>query len=445
MGAMVLNIGDNRAYKTALDGYSYYWFEGLITETNPDVSLAMYTGMTVDSVEAGIYTVYAVDNSTNCFTSDPTAPSSIVEVEDESTLPDLEVNVVNDLTICDPTMADGFAEIIDSEDQIFLYTIAWYSGIDTTQSLPFQYGSFADSLLAGDYLAMVTNNITGCVQFETFTILDLTERVPAPNAVIISDRTHCEYGNGHATVSVLGETELYEFTWYLEADPRAVSFTGNEIDQLDTATYRVVAQNLITTCYSEPTQITINNAISDPAYKVEVTNSLCNRTEDGSTNQFTGGASIVFEEYHTIDSISWINEQGEEINFGDPKAFALGNAAPGKYTVYFKPENGCLYESDFTIDASITVYNGLSVNDDGNNDFFLIDCADLFENNNVKIYNIEGDLIYEVDGYDNLNIRFEGYGNIGNSTDELPVGSYYYLIDNGDGSRMTDGFLELVR
>ena len=54
-------------------------------------------------------------------------------------------------------------------------------------------------------------------------------------------------------------------------------------------------------------------------------------------------------------------------------------------------------------------------------------------------------LIYEVDGYDNLNIRFEGYGNIGNSTDELPVGSYYYLIDNGDGSRMTDGFLELVR
>ena len=445
MGAMVLNIGDNRAYKTALDGYSYYWFEGLITETNPDVSLAMYTGMTVDSVEAGIYTVYAVDNSTNCFTSDPTAPSSIVEVEDESTLPDLEVNVVNDLTICDPTMADGFAEIIDSEDQIFMYTIAWYSGIDTTQSLPFQYGTFADSLLAGDYLALITNKITGCTQFETFNILDLTERVPAPNAVIISDRTHCEYGNGHATASVLGETELYEFTWYLEADPRTVSFTGNEIDQLDTATYRVVAQNLITTCYSEPTQITINNAISDPAYRVEVTNSLCNRTEDGSTNQFTGGASIVFEEYHTIDSISWINEQGEEINFGDPKAFVLGNAAPGKYTVYFKPENGCLYESDFTIDASITVYNGLSVNDDGNNDFFLIDCADLFESNNVKIFNIEGDLIYEADGYDNLNIRFEGYGNVGNSTDELPVGSYYYMVDKGDGSRISDGFLELVR
>ena len=67
MGATVLNIGDNRAYKTALDAYSYYWFEGLITETNPDVSLAMYTGMTVDSVEAGIYTVYAVDNTYKLF------------------------------------------------------------------------------------------------------------------------------------------------------------------------------------------------------------------------------------------------------------------------------------------------------------------------------------------------------------------------------------------
>ena len=57
---MVLNIGDNRAYKTALDGYTYYWFEGLITDATPDVSLAVYTGMTVDSVAAGIYTVYAV-------------------------------------------------------------------------------------------------------------------------------------------------------------------------------------------------------------------------------------------------------------------------------------------------------------------------------------------------------------------------------------------------
>ena len=96
-------------------------------------------------------------------------------------------------------------------------------------------------------------------------------------------------------------------------------------------------------------------------------------------------------------------------------------------------------------DSSITIYNGVSANDDGNNDFFLIDCADLFENNNVKIFNVEGALVYEVDGYDNLNIRFEGFGNIGNNTDELPVGSYYYMVDKGDGSIISDGFLELVR
>ena len=144
--------------------------------------------------------------------------------------------------------------------------------------MPFQYGTFADSLLAGDYLTMITNNITGCVQFECFTILYLTERVPAPNAVVLSDRTHCEYANGHAAVSVLGETDFYEFNWYLEADPRTVAFTGTEIDLLDTATYRVVAQNLTTTCYSEPSQITINNGISDPTFRVEVKASLCDRT-----------------------------------------------------------------------------------------------------------------------------------------------------------------------
>jgi hypothetical protein len=54
---------------------------------------------------------------------------------------------------------------------------------------------------------------------------------------------------------------------------------------------------------------------------------------------------------------------------------------------------------------------------------------------------------YEADGYDNQNEVFEGIGKRGvyMTGNELPVGTYFYIIDKRDGSKPRSGYLELVR
>jgi hypothetical protein len=66
----------------------------------------------------------------------------------------------------------------------------------------------------------------------------------------------------------------------------------------------------------------------------------------------------------------------------------------------------------------------------------------------VRIYNRAGLLVYEQNGYDNSSEkRFEGISNRGISLlgKELPIGTYFYVIDKNDGSKGTVGYLELKR
>jgi hypothetical protein len=70
-------------------------------------------------------------------------------------------------------------------------------------------------------------------------------------------------------------------------------------------------------------------------------------------------------------------------------------------------------------------------------------------NNNVKIFNRSGMLVYEMDRYDmnDPERSFHGIANRGLNlgSGELPVGTYFYVIDLGDGSKPRVGYLELTR
>ena len=65
----------------------------------------------------------------------------------------------------------------------------------------------------------------------------------------------------------------------------------------------------------------------------------------------------------------------------------------------------------------------------------------------LEIFNRNGTLVYEIDGYNNLDVFFDGIANKGVSMlgDKLPDGTYFYIIDKGDGSKKISGYLELLR
>lgn len=86
---------------------------------------------------------------------------------------------------------------------------------------------------------------------------------------------------------------------------------------------------------------------------------------------------------------------------------------------------------------TIVIYNAISPNGDGYNDFFRIENIEQFPDNEVKIFNRWGNLVFQARSYDNTwDGRYEGK--------KLPDGTYFYRILLGDG-RQFSGFLQIHR
>lgn len=99
---------------------------------------------------------------------------------------------------------------------------------------------------------------------------------------------------------------------------------------------------------------------------------------------------------------------------------------------------------DINVVGEVIVFNGLSPDGDGLNDFMEIRYIDVVEGaskNKVTIYNRWGDLVFEVDDYDNVSRVFTGVSNQGK---ELPAGTYFYKIDFSQGQPLS-GFITLKR
>ena len=103
-------------------------------------------------------------------------------------------------------------------------------------------------------------------------------------------------------------------------------------------------------------------------------------------------------------------------------------------------------EDTATVDPiCLTIYNEFSPNGDGVNETFIIDCLERFPQNKLEVYNRWGNIVYSKKGYLN---DWTGTSNgraVINQSDELPVGTYYYVLDLGDGSEPRVGWLYINR
>ncbi|WP_281234230.1 gliding motility-associated C-terminal domain-containing protein [Flavobacterium gelatinilyticum] len=92
----------------------------------------------------------------------------------------------------------------------------------------------------------------------------------------------------------------------------------------------------------------------------------------------------------------------------------------------------------------LTVYNEFTPNNDGANDLFRIDCIESYPNNELKVFNRYGALVYSKAHYEN---DWDGTANVSgvvNRGDMLPTGTYFYVITIGDGT-VKKGWLSIMR
>ncbi|MGE0562070.1 MAG: gliding motility-associated C-terminal domain-containing protein [Flavobacteriales bacterium] len=119
----------------------------------------------------------------------------------------------------------------------------------------------------------------------------------------------------------------------------------------------------------------------------------------------------------------------------------------GTYRVRIVGANGCFFVKlvdiglDSDEDCKLKFYSGLTPNGDGNNDTWYVDNIEQFPENNVKIFNRWGDIVWNTSNYSNEDEKvWKGTNNAGNL---LPDGTYFYLADIA--GTIYKGWVEITR
>jgi len=139
-------------------------------------------------------------------------------------------------------------------------------------------------------------------------------------------------------------------------------------------------------------------------------------------------------------SYQWLPETGlDNPTIPSPSLVASQDIT---YYVIASTTEGC-QESDsvnITLASGLVIYSGFTPNGDGINDLWDIDFVDYYPNIEVMVYDRWGRQVFYSKGYSS-DKRWDGRFN----EEELPIGTYYYVVNLKDGSKPLKGPVTIVR
>jgi gliding motility-associated-like protein len=118
----------------------------------------------------------------------------------------------------------------------------------------------------------------------------------------------------------------------------------------------------------------------------------------------------------------------------------VSNSQSGSVTSLTGPRESFVTLATSAGEGKVTVFNGVSPDGDGLNDYWHIENIDKLPDaqpNKVTIFNRWGDSLWSANNYDNVTNVFTG--------GDLPAGTYFYKIEFTSGRKTVTGFLSLKR
>jgi gliding motility-associated-like protein len=140
-------------------------------------------------------------------------------------------------------------------------------------------------------------------------------------------------------------------------------------------------------------------------------------------------------------NFSWFNNAGQQLagnsNYFNVTQYLISTEVnedfPITFSVTVSTPNGCITSKPITLnDIFCGIQRGISVNNDNYNDFFDLQ---LFDIKNLSIFNRYGLKVYSKGQYKD---EWRGQSDKG---DELPDGTYYYVIDFNSGGDSKTGWI----
>jgi gliding motility-associated-like protein len=367
--------------------------------------------MNVDSNEvqdlpSGVYTVYVTD------ALGVTTVAQILEVGFDSQVV-AEAEATSDysgFSVSCPDATDGAAAVtVLSGESPFNYQ--WLNGLGNQPEV--------DGLAPGLYQVVVTDGL-GCRDTAQVTLSAPASIAFEPEITPVS----CDgAGDGRIALKLFGGVGEVKLFWndprsqktnpaiFLEGGVYTVTLTdGNGCDQV--ASFEV----------PEPEPLS-----------VEISASPDDGTENGVLTAIAEGGTAPY-------TYLW--------NTGRPgdNTDIIAGLPTGEYAVLVTDANDCtVTATGFVANSSIDCLefrNVITPDGDGLNEYFQINCLNLYLQNNLKIFNRWGQLVFEIDNYAN---DWAGVNRLG---EDLPDGAYFFVFEYTDETgelQQMKGHITIIR
>jgi gliding motility-associated-like protein len=368
-------------------GYTFSWSNGS-------------TSTLLTNLQAGIYTV-TISDTNNC------------QLVLSDTLFDLSTPILVSATVTQPECLNGIQGSIQvvANGGAGPLTYSWNT-TDTTASL--------DSLSSGLYVLTVTDS-TGCNLTVQYDLQD-------SSAVIIAIAGASDFCQGDSAVLSVINYPGVTYQW-LQDGNILTSDTSHQLTVTATGAYEIIVTSACGVYTDGPVTITVN-----PLPLITAGNDAFITCDSLLTLSAVGGLSY-----------SWT--PAAQCVTPDQAITAVSAFVNTAFVVTGTDALGCSATDTVLVTVTcdtLTIPNGFSPNGDNFNDYFVITNLERYPNANLKIFNRWGLLVFEMDRYDNT------WNGLSNSDlirlgEELPDGTYYYVLDLKNDEKPLNGFVVLRR
>jgi gliding motility-associated-like protein len=299
-------------------------------------------------------------------------------------------------------------------------SVSWTVLTNTLSNLP--YSAITQNTL---YRAIIRNVASCPTATSSVASFSISQNTVAGN--LLSSDTVCSGFNAD-TLKLSGQTgsivgwikSTNGGTSWANINNLTNSFIYSNITQ--TTNYAVIIKNGV--CPADTTQ---------PVKILVVNANLANAGPDKSITQYEtvqlGGSGFGIPEWTPVTQLN------------DPDVFTPV-ASPLHTTTYvltLTDKYGCMSTDSVLVNVFIPVPTAITPNEDGVNDYFMIDKIEDYPSNVFTVYNRWGNIVYKASPYLN---DWNGKSKSGH---DLPDEVYYYLLDYGVGEKAASGYILIKR
>lgn len=376
---------DGTAVVTATGGngsYNYSWSNGASADS-------------IYALAEGVYEVTVTDYK-NCLTT------NTVEInQPDQLIVDQNINNISCFGYDDGKI------ILTPQGGTSPYTYVWAHDTSVNDSI-------IDHLEPGIYEAEVVDK-NHCLQH---VYIEITQPDPLEATINKTDITCYGYADGYIGISMFGGTPEYIYNW-------SNGYDASVADMLDKGVYEItVTDNNNCTLDTmveifEPEELVIDPVIRQPS---------CPDIQNGYIELNVSGGVGYYNIY-------WDNGSAEE-NLYDIRS--------NIYHVIIQDENLCEIDTTFRLnsvsDHCFKIPSAFTPNGDGFNDRWVIEISTLYPAAEIEIFDRWGKRVFYARGYDESQY-WDGtfHGN------DLPMDSYYYIINLKNGAPRLSGTVTIIR